>query len=86
MAERPSGVTTETELACIERDQQISLAGLGLSLAEAKQVTAALQAERLCEKSAWVAPAGRMRVGARSRKPCFASPRPALGTPDARLT
>jgi hypothetical protein len=45
VAERPSGVTTETELACIERDQQISLAGLGLSLAEAKQVTAALQAE-----------------------------------------
>ena len=45
MAERPSGVTTETELACIERDEQTSLAELGLSLAEAKQVTAALQAE-----------------------------------------
>jgi hypothetical protein len=45
VAERPSGVTTETELACIERDQQTGLADLGLSLAEAKQVTAALQAE-----------------------------------------
>ena len=45
VAERPSGVTTETELACIERDEQATLADLGLSLAEAKQVTAALQAE-----------------------------------------
>ncbi|MBV8703173.1 MAG: hypothetical protein JO118_05630, partial [Acetobacteraceae bacterium] len=46
VAERPSGVTTETELACIERDQQISQAGRRRSLAEAKQVMAALQAER----------------------------------------
>ena len=45
VAERPSGVTTETDLACIERDEQATLADLGLSLAEAKQVTAALQAE-----------------------------------------
>ena len=45
VAERPSGVVTETELACIERDAQISLAELGLTLAEAKQVTKALQAE-----------------------------------------
>ena len=33
------------ELACFERDEQIGLADLGLSLAEAKQLTAALQAE-----------------------------------------
>ena len=33
------------ELACIERDEQAGLADLGLSLAEAKQITAALQAE-----------------------------------------
>ena len=45
VAERQPGVTTETELACIERDQQVSLAELGLTLAEAKQLTAALQAE-----------------------------------------
>jgi hypothetical protein len=45
VAERPSGaVVTETELACIERDEQISVAELGLRLDEAKQVTAALQA------------------------------------------
>ena len=43
--ERQPGVTTETELACIERDEQIGLAELGLQLEEAKQVTAALQAE-----------------------------------------
>jgi hypothetical protein len=45
VAERHPGVTTETELACIERDEQASLAELGLSLAEAKQLTAALQAQ-----------------------------------------
>ncbi len=39
------GVTTESELACIERGAQAGLADLGLSLAEAKQLTAALQAE-----------------------------------------
>ncbi len=45
VAERQPGVTTETELAYIERDAQAGLADLGLSLAEAKQLTAALQAE-----------------------------------------
>ena len=45
VAERQPGVTTETELACIERDAQAGLADLGLSLAEAKQLTAALQAK-----------------------------------------
>ena len=45
VAEQPSGaVVTETELACIERDEQIGLAELGLRLDEAKQLTAALQA------------------------------------------
>ena len=34
VAERPSGVTTETELTCMERDEQTSLAGLGLRLEE----------------------------------------------------
>jgi len=45
MAEQQPCVTTEIELACIERDAQAGLADLGLSLAEAKQLTAALQAE-----------------------------------------
>jgi len=45
VAERQPGVTTEIELAYIERDAQAGLADLGLSLAEAKQLTAALQAE-----------------------------------------
>jgi hypothetical protein len=37
VAERQPGVTTEIELAGIERDAQAGLADLGLSLAEAKQ-------------------------------------------------
>jgi hypothetical protein len=45
VAELEPGVTTETELARIERGEQASLAELGLSLAEAKRLTAALQAE-----------------------------------------
>src|SRR5436190_22320389 len=36
---------TETEVARIERDGQAGLAELGLQLAEAKQLTAALQAQ-----------------------------------------
>ena len=39
------GVTTETEVARIERDKEGNLAELGLRLEEAKQLTAALQAE-----------------------------------------
>ncbi len=39
-AKRRPGVTIETELACIERDAQAGLADLGLSLAEAKHLTA----------------------------------------------
>ena len=34
-------MTTETELACIGRDAQAGLAGLGLSLAELEQLTTA---------------------------------------------
>src|SRR3954454_20303126 len=39
------GVMTETEVARIERDEQAGLAELGLRLDEAKQLTAALQAQ-----------------------------------------
>lgn len=45
VAERHPGVVTETELACIERDEAVGLADLGLRLDEAKRLTAALQAE-----------------------------------------
>jgi hypothetical protein len=45
IAELRPGVTTETELARIERDEQAGLAELGLRLAETKQLTAALQAQ-----------------------------------------
>jgi hypothetical protein len=59
VAEREPGVITETELARIERDEQASLAELGLSLAEAKRLTAALQAQ--------LVPAQVAAVGARPR-------------------
>jgi hypothetical protein len=45
VAELQPGVTTETEVAWIERDDEVSLAELGLRLEEAKQLTAALQAQ-----------------------------------------
>jgi len=45
VAELRPGVTTETEVARIERDEQASVAELGLQLAEAKQLTAALQTQ-----------------------------------------
>ncbi len=45
VAELRPGVMTETEVARIEREEQTGLAELGLRLAEAKQLTAALQAQ-----------------------------------------
>ena len=45
VAELEPGVTTETEVARIERDADATLAELGLRLEEAKQLTAALQAQ-----------------------------------------
>ena len=45
VTEFQAGETTEVEVARIERDEQVDLAGLGLRLAEAKQLTSALQAE-----------------------------------------
>ncbi len=45
VAELRPGMTTETEVARIERDEQAGLAELGLRLAEVKQLTAALQAQ-----------------------------------------
>ncbi len=45
VAELRPGVMTETEVARLEREEQAGLAELGLRLAEAKQLTAALQAQ-----------------------------------------
>ncbi len=45
VAELEPGEATETELARIERREEVGLAGLGLWLEEAKRLTAALQAE-----------------------------------------
>jgi hypothetical protein len=45
VAEMRPGAVTETEVARIERDEEAGLADLGLQLAEAKQLTAALQAQ-----------------------------------------
>ena len=45
VAELRPGVTTETEVASIERGEEINPAELGLRLDEAKQLTAALQAQ-----------------------------------------
>jgi hypothetical protein len=45
VAELRPGVTTETEVARIERDDKADLAELGLRLEEAKQLAAALQAQ-----------------------------------------
>ncbi len=63
VAELRPGVTTETEVAQIERDEQAGLAELGLRLAEAKQLTAALQAQ--------IVPAQVAAVGER-RRSCVA--------------
>jgi hypothetical protein len=45
VTELQAGETTEVEVARIERDEQAGLSDLGLRLAEAKQLTSALQAE-----------------------------------------
>src|SRR3954470_12748521 len=60
VAELEPGVTTETEVACLERNEEAGLADLGLRLDEAKQLTAALQAEMV---SAQVAVVGERRRG-----------------------
>src|SRR5215213_8719156 len=58
VAELEPGVTEETEVACLERGEEAGLADLGLRLDEAKQLTAALQAEMV---SAQVAAVGERR-------------------------
>src|ERR1700761_1270392 len=59
VAEFETGETTEVEIARLERDEQAGLADLGLRLAEAKHLTAAIQAE--------IVPAQVMVAGERRR-------------------
>src|SRR3954470_8574679 len=54
VAELEPGVTTETEVARLERGEEAGLADLGLRLNEAKQLTAALQAEMVSAQVAAV--------------------------------
>ena len=54
VAELQAGVTTETEVARIERGEEAGLADLGLRLDEAKQLTATLQAEMIAAQLAVV--------------------------------
>src|SRR3954466_13916901 len=66
VTELEPGVTTETEVACLERGEEAGLADLGLRLDEAKQLTAALQAQMVSaqvavvgERRRWCAACGR---------------------------
>ena len=77
VAELEPGVTTETEVACLERGEEAGLADLGLRLDEAKQLTAALQAEMV---SAQVAAVGERRRG------CAACERPLASKGHDRAT
>ena len=54
VTEMQAGVTTEVEVGRFERDEQASVADLGLRLEEAKQLTAALQAEMVSRQVAVV--------------------------------
>src|SRR3954468_17712453 len=59
VAEREPVFTTETEVACLERNEEAGLADLGLRLNEAKQLTAALQDEMGSAQVAVVGERGR---------------------------
>ena len=67
VAELPTGVTREMEIACLERDEQAGFADLGLRLTEAKQLTATLTAEMvstqvnvMSERCRWCGTCGRV--------------------------
>jgi hypothetical protein len=77
VAELEPGVTTETEVACLERGEEAGLVHLGLRLDEAKQLTAALQAQMV---SAQVAVVGERR------RWCVACGRPLAGKGHYRAT
>jgi hypothetical protein len=63
VTELQAGETTEVEVARLERDEQAGLADLGLGLAEAKRLTAAIQAE--------IVPA-QVTIASENRRTCLA--------------
>src|ERR1700712_5981101 len=63
VTELQAGETTEVEVARLERDEQAGLADLGLGLAEAKRLTAAIQAE--------IVPA-QVTIASENRRTCVA--------------
>jgi hypothetical protein len=77
VAELEPGVATETEVARIERGEEVGPAELGLRLEEGKRLTAALQAEIV---TAQVATAGERR------RRCTACDRPLAGKGHYRTT
>jgi hypothetical protein len=92
VAELQPGLTTEVDVACLERDDQACIADLGLRLSEAKRLTAALQAEMVpaqvgeCQAScrshfvtSVVYPAPRVRPDARRWPGPPADPKCAIG-------
>ena len=79
VAELRPGVTTETEVARIERGEEASLAGLGFRLDEAQQLTAAIQAQIVPTQAAMV---GERR---RSDPPASPLPKPKLSAEERRI-
>ena len=77
VAELEPGVATETEVARIERGDEVGLADLGLRLEEVKRLTTALQVEIV---TAQVATAGERR------RRCTACDRPLAGKGHYRTT
>jgi hypothetical protein len=65
VAELEPGLTTEVEVARLEHDRQAGVAELGLRLAEAKQLTAALQAEMVLAQVTMVGQRRRLCVACR---------------------
>jgi hypothetical protein len=79
VAELRPGVTTEIEVARIERGEEASLAGLGLRLDEAKLLTAAIQAQIVPTQAAM---AGERR---RSDPPTSPLSKPKLSPEEQRI-
>ena len=60
VADMQPGVTTEVEVGCFERDEQASVADLGLRLGEAKHLIAALETEMVSRLGTVNLAAGRL--------------------------
>jgi hypothetical protein len=80
LADLRPGVTTETEVARIERGEETSLAGLGLRFDEAEQLIAAIQGQIMPTQ---VAMAGERRRN--DPPPTSPSPKPKLSAAEQRI-